>query len=248
MTAAHDYKQAKDEFVDLMRKFGEAVDELVAEGQHKPDMVQVLARMIERHFSHLTGDALEKKVQHILATLTRSDFIDQMNQELAEQKAEREKQEQEAERNRKERVFADGARMVPIPGEKNGWQLISPPGGFPLIPFPEVAVNLLRMDYVDDASLGNILNREMRDAIADLISDLVPPKGLPGRPKMTQEQREAKDREFMRRVGLVEAQVRAGKPYSLAMRRVAKDEGISLTSFKRDLPKKYLAFLINRKL
>src|SRR5260370_27743032 len=69
MTAAHDYKQAKDEFVDLIRKFGEAHDELVAEGQHKPNAVQILVRMTERHFSHLTGDALEKKVQHLLATL-----------------------------------------------------------------------------------------------------------------------------------------------------------------------------------
>ena len=80
----------------------------------------------------------------------------------------------------------------------------------------------------------------MREAIADLIERAYPPKKLPGRQKLTEEQRLAQVREWVRRKGLVEDMVRAGNPYRLAIKRVAKDEGISESSFKRSLPKRDL--------
>jgi hypothetical protein len=80
----------------------------------------------------------------------------------------------------------------------------------------------------------------MREAIADLIERAYPPKKRPGRQKLTEEQRLAQVCEWMRRKGLVEDKVRAGKPYRLAIKTVAKDEGISESSFKRSLPKRDL--------
>jgi hypothetical protein len=139
----------------------------------------------------------------------------------------------------KRKTFYDGARAFDVPGKDNEWILVPPEGGWPLLPLPEIAVDILRTPWANGA-LEKALPPDMREAIADLIERAYPPKKRPGRQKLTEEQRLAQVCEWMRRKGLVEDKVRAGKPYRLAIKTVAKDEGISESSFKRSLPKRDL--------
>jgi hypothetical protein len=139
----------------------------------------------------------------------------------------------------KRKTFYDGARAFDVPGKDNESILVPPEGGWPLLPLPEIAVDILRTPW-EKGALEKALPSDMREAIADLIERAYPPKKLPGRQKLTEEQRLAQVREWVRRKGLVEDMVRAGNPYRLAIKRVAKDEGISESSFKRSLPKRDL--------
>ena len=139
----------------------------------------------------------------------------------------------------KRKTFDDGTRAFDVPGKDNGWMAVPPEGGWPLLPLPEIAVSMLRCPF-EEGSFEKALPPDMREAIADLIGRAYPPKKRPGRQKLTEEQRLAQLREWVRRKGLVEDMVRAGKPYRLAIKRVAKDEGISESSFKRSLPKRDL--------
>ena len=139
----------------------------------------------------------------------------------------------------KRKTFDDGARAFDVPGKDNKWILIPPEGGWPLLPLPEIAVDILRTPWAKGA-LDEALPPDMREAIADLIERAYPPKKLPGRQKLTEAQRLAQVREWVRRKGLVEDMVRAGNPYRRAIKTVARDEGISESSFKRSLPKRDL--------
>jgi hypothetical protein len=140
----------------------------------------------------------------------------------------------------KRKTFDDGTRAFDVPGKDNAWMAVPPEGGWPLLPLPEIAVDILRTPWAKGA-LEKALPPDMREAIADLIERAYyPVKKRPGRQKLTEEQRLAQVCEWVRRKGLVEDMVRAGKPYRLAIKRVAKDEGISESSFKRSLPKRDL--------
>jgi len=139
----------------------------------------------------------------------------------------------------KRKALYDGTWAFEVPGEDNAWIAVPPEGGWPLLPLPEIAVDILRSPWAEGA-LEKALPPDMREAIADLIERAYPPKKRPGRRKLTEEQRLAQVCEYLRRKGLVEDMVGAGKPYRLAIKRVAKDEGISESSFKRSLPKRDL--------
>jgi hypothetical protein len=139
----------------------------------------------------------------------------------------------------KRKTFYDGTRAFDVPGKDNESMAVPPEGGWPLLPLPEIAVDILRTPWAKGA-LEKALPPDMREAIADLIERAYPPKKRPGRQKLTEEQRLAQVCEWVRRKGLVEDMVRAGKPYRLAIKRVAKDEGLSESSFKRSLPKRDL--------
>src|SRR5262249_7656213 len=121
----------------------------------------------------------------------------------------------------KRKTFDDGTRAFDVPGKDNGWMAVPPEGGWPLLPRPQIAVVILRSLWAKRA-LEKALPPDTREAIADLIERAYYPlKKRPGRQKLTEEQRLAQVCEWVRRKGLVEDMVRAGKPYRLAIKRVA---------------------------
>jgi hypothetical protein len=86
------------------------------------------------------------------------------------------------------------------------------------------------------------LDRETRNALIEVLERYA----KAGRPRCTPEQRQQQIDNLVRRWKLVEAKITAGSTYDRAMAQVAMDEGIKLSSFKKDLPAFYLYDVIYR--